>query len=272
MQTSGIDKNVTVNGVTICYDDFGIGDTSMIFVHGFPFDKSSWKPQMDFFKNTHRVISFDHRGFGQSTTAEENVSINLLADDLVKLMDILSINKAILCGLSMGGYVVLNAVSRYPERIEALILSDTQCIADTQEVKEKRNKIIQLIESGGLQVFVDEFVNSIFSKQTLNTNHDLINSIKKAIQSTKEQTIISTLRALSARWETCSSLKEINIPTLILCGKEDKITTPAQSEFLQQNIKNSLLHIITNAGHLSNLEQPEEFNKQMSDFISGFMK
>jgi 3-oxoadipate enol-lactonase len=131
--TQAVEKNlyVDINGITICYDDFGKGLLPIIFIHGFPFDKSSWQPQLDFLRQTHRVIAYDIRGFGNSTSGKEKESIRLFADDLIQFMDALEIDKAIVCGLSMGGYILLNAAFRYPERFEAIVLSDTQCIADS---------------------------------------------------------------------------------------------------------------------------------------------
>ncbi|MBK5286416.1 MAG: alpha/beta hydrolase, partial [Bacteroidia bacterium] len=110
MLTTGADININLNDITICYDDFGKGVIPILFIHGFPFDKSSWQPQMEFLKNTHRVIAYDIRGFGKSTAGDKKISISLFADDLIKLMDALELQKAIVCGLSMGGYILLNAV------------------------------------------------------------------------------------------------------------------------------------------------------------------
>jgi len=132
---TGHDINIKLNGLTISYDDLGKGAVPIIFIHGFPFDKSSWQPQMEFFKKTNRVIAYDIRGFGKSSSGNEKESIRLFADDLIKFMDGLEITKAIVCGFSMGGYILLNAVCHYPKRFDAIILSDTQCIADSVETK-----------------------------------------------------------------------------------------------------------------------------------------
>jgi len=272
MQTTGNDISINLNGVTICYDDFGKGIVPIIFIHGFPFDKSSWQPQMDFLKKNHRVIAYDIRGFGKSTANAENASIRLFADDLIKLMDALQINKAIVCGLSMGGYILLNAVTRYPEKFKAIILSDTQCIADPPEAKEKRYKTIEQIDAGGLIGFAETFVKNIFYQESLETKKELVQKIKNIIFSTSTVTITRTLNALAQRLEMCSSLNEISVPALILCGKEDTVTPPSQAEFLHSNIANSTIHCIDKAGHLSNLEQPDEFNQHLTNFIAGLIK
>jgi 3-oxoadipate enol-lactonase len=272
MQTTGNEINIRVNGITMCYDDLGKGITPVIFIHGFPFDKSSWKPQVDFLKETSRVIAYDIRGFGKSMAGEEKASIALFADDLILFMDALQINKAIVCGLSMGGYILLNAVNRYPDRFEALILSDTQCNDDSAEAKEKRYQTIKQIEEGGKTEFAASFVQNVFCQESIINKTELVEKIKKIILSTSEETIKGALHSLAQRWETCSSLNKITVPTLILCGSEDKLTPLKKSEFLFHNIPGSILHKIEKAGHLSNLEQPDEFNKHLNSFIFSLKK
>ncbi len=268
IQPIGKDININLKGVTICCDDFGTGNIPIIFIHGFPFDKSSWQPQMEFLKHTHRVLAYDIRGFGKSTAGEENVSISLFTDDLIELMDVLQIEKAVACGLSMGGYILLNAVNRYPERFEAIILSDTQCIADSAEGKAKRYKTIDQINEEGLKDFADGFVKNIFCPDSLENKNELVEKIRDIILTTSPITITGTLSALGQRPEMCSTLNEILIPVLILCGEEDTITPMTRAEFLYRNIANSELHSIGKAGHMSNLEQPDEFNSYLTPFIS----
>lgn len=272
MQKTGNDIDINLNGITVCYDDIGTGMIPIIFIHGFPFDKSSWQPQIEFLKKTQRVIAYDIRGFGKSTAGSVKTTISLFADDLIKLMDALQINKAVVCGLSMGGYILLNAVTHYPERFAAIILSDTQCIADSDEAKKKRYKTIDQIEAGGLNDFAEAFIKNIFCQESLKNNTELIQKIKNIIISTLPETITGTLSALAQRPEMCSSLNEISIPALILCGKEDIVTPLAQAESLHSSIPNSELYCIDKAGHMSNLEQPDRFNLHLAVFISGLVK
>lgn len=269
MLINGININITLNGTTICYDDLGAGTIPVIFIHGFPFDKSMWQPQVNFLKSSHRVIAYDIRGFGKSTTGTEKAGISLFADDLIGLMDALQISKAIVCGLSMGGYILLDAIIRYPGRFEAIILSDSQCIADSAETKEKRKSAIQQIEDEGLSKFAEGFVQNVFCKESLINRKDLVEKIKNVILSTTPSVVTATLRALAERDERCSSLHEISIPALILCGTEDSLTPLAQSEFMYSKIINSTFKRIEKAAHLANLEQADEFNGHMNKFISG---
>lgn len=218
------DLFIEIDGLKIYYDDMGTSLIPIIFIHGFPFDKSSWKPQMQFFKKTHRVIAFDIRGFGKSHTNIVKDSINIYAEDLIKLMNALHIEKAIVCGLSMGGYVLLNGVHNHPDRFDAIILSDTKCEADSEEAKTMRLESIEAIKNGGLQNFVEGFTKKVFCQNTLDKKPKLVENIKNLMLSTPQATINLALMALAERAETCTLLHNINIPTLIVCGKEDAVS------------------------------------------------
>ncbi len=272
LKSIGKDCYINVDDITVCYDDFGEGETPIIFIHGFPFDKLSWQPQLQELKSKFRVIAYDLRGFGNSTIGNSNGSIDLFADDLVHFMNKLEIKRAIVCGLSMGGYILLNAIVRYPQRFEAIILCDTQCIADSKEGKENRKKSISEILAGNLNAFTDGFISKVFSEKSLQTKGDIVEKVRSTIFSTKTESIAKTLRILAEREESCSTLPRIICPTLILCGREDAITPIAQAEILHGAISYSQLEIIEDAGHLSNLEQPDKFNKHIFDFISSFIK
>ena len=267
-EIKGYNLTIPVNNFHLSYDDVGEGSVPVIFLHGFPFDKTMWQLQLDFLKSSYRLISCDIRGFGKSTDEISFLSIDLFADDLIAFMDKLSIDKAIVCGLSMGGFVALNATKRFPDRFEALILCDTQCIADTIEVKEKRYKIINEIAIDGVDNFNEGFIKSVFHKDSITNKKELVEQLRNVVFSNSKHIITQGLVALAERSETCSTLNEISIPTLILCGKEDEVTPLAQSEFRNETIKGSILHVIDNAGHVSNLEQADEFNKHLRNFLT----
>ena len=137
-ETKGYNLTIAVNNFNLSYDDVGECDVPVIFLHGYPFDKTMWQGQLDLLKKDYRLIACDIRGFGQSSDETSVLSMELFSGNLIAFMDTLKIKKAILCGLSMGGFIALNVVEKVPERCEALIVCDTQCIADTPEVKEKR--------------------------------------------------------------------------------------------------------------------------------------
>ena len=264
---TGMNLMLNINNLNLSYDDVGEGNIPIIFLHGFPFDKSMWAKQLDFFATTNRVIAIDIRGFGKSTDESTPLSIDLFSDDLMLFMNQMKISKAIICGLSMGGFIALNAQARFPDRFEAIILCDTQCIADTIEVKLNRYKTIDEIALNGTLNFNEAFIKKVFCKNSFTNKQEIVTQLRSVVMANPEQIIINGLKALAERSETCSTLSEINIPTLIICGREDEVTPLEQSEFLHTSIKASALHIIDDAGHVSNIEQPEEFNNEISKFL-----
>lgn len=267
-ETKEYNLTVSVNNFDLSYNDVGEGSIPVIFLHGFPFDKTMWDAQLDFLKSSNRLIAFDIRGFGKSTDEESALSIDLFGDDLIMFMDKLNIDKAIVCGLSMGGYIALNAIKRFPDRFEAVILCDTQCIADSFEAKEKRFRIIDEIEADGVNNFNESFIKKVFHKNSINNKSDQVVQLRRVVFSNSRNIICQGLVAIANRSETCSKLSEITVPTLIICGREDEVTPLARSEFMHKNIKGSIMHVIDNAGHVSNLEQPHEFNKHLHDFLT----
>jgi 3-oxoadipate enol-lactonase len=266
--TKGFNLTAAVNDFELSYDDVGEGSIPIIFLHGYPFDKTMWRGQLDFLKSSHRVIACDIRGFGKSTDEQSPLSMDLFADDVIQFMDELNIDKAIICGLSMGGFIALNALRRFPERFEALILCDTQCIADTAEVKEKRYRTIDQIAADGPADFNEGFIKSVFHEDSIRTKKELVEKLRQVVFANSQHIIAMGLTALAERSETCSTLNAISIPTLIICGREDEVTPLAQSEFMHEKIEASILHVIDKAGHVSNLEQPDEFNKHLLNFLT----
>jgi 3-oxoadipate enol-lactonase len=213
------------------------------------------------------LITVDLRGFGHSSTGNEELSIDLFSDDIIKLMDALKIEKAILCGISMGGYIALNVINRFPERFVGLVLCDTNCIADTKNLREHRYKTIYQIEAHGKSDFAEEFIENAFRRDSFVLKKEVVKKIEASILANTAKVITEGLKALTNRSETCSTLSSITVPTLIICGRNDKLTPVQQSEFLNRHIKRSKLKIIERAAHLPNLEQPDAFNEHLLHFL-----
>lgn len=269
MREIGNNIEITVNDLTVSYNDEGEnGAPVIIFIHGFPFNKSMWDKQVKALKENYRVIAYDVRGHGDSDSGTGDFSIDLFADDLLSLMDELKIDKAMLCGLSMGGYIALNAVEKDPDRFDALILSDTNCIADTSEAKEKRLKTIESIKKNGVEKFAEESIKNLFSPESLSTKEKEIAHVREMILNTSKKSLYKTLQAFYERKETCSKLHDINVPVLIMVGEEDKITPLEAAQMMHEKIEDSVLYIIEHAGHLSNLENPTDFNNQLEKLVS----
>ena len=268
MRLIGNNINITINNLTVSYSDHGPDDAPVIiFIHGFPLNRSMWDMQVEALKDNYRVIAYDIRGHGNSEAGIDEFFIELFVNDLLRFMKKLRIEKSILCGLSMGGYIALNAVLRYPDHFDGLILNDTQCIADTPEIKENRCQAIIRIMKNGVEEYADEIIKNLFAPESFTNKKSAIFAVKKMIIGTTKQSLCNTLHALAERKETCDQLPEINIPVLIMVGKEDKITPIAAAQLMHERILNSKLEIIQHAGHLSNLENPTAFNTHLVNFL-----
>lgn len=267
LQPSGQELEIRVNNALISYNEVGEKDKPVIiFIHGFPFNKKMWNVQLENLGSKYRCIAFDLPGYGGSSS-EEEISIEFYADVLDSFMHLMQIENATICGLSMGGYISLRAIVKYPVRFSRLILCDTNCISDSDEARKKRYATIEAIEKDGLGPFTEGFIKNLFTEKNLNSNMSYVNDIKTIMLSASQESVIGTLKALAARTETCSNLNDIKIPVLIICGEEDKITPIAQAKFLHENIRGSKIKLKPAAAHLSNLEQTELFNKAISEFM-----
>jgi 3-oxoadipate enol-lactonase len=267
MRYPGKNLKITVNNLMVSYNDEGPDQAPVIiFIHGFPFNKSMWDRQMNTLRDNYRVIAYDIRGHGNSDEGTEDFSIELFARDLTALMDTLKINTALLCGLSLGGYIALYAVENYPDRFYALVLSDTQCIADSPEAREKRKLTIESIKENGVENYAGVSIKNLFAPSAFTTHTEEIAAVQKMIVNTSKQTLIKTLVALANRNESCSKLHEIQVPVLIMAGKEDIITPPEASLFMHKKIQKSRMYVLDDSGHLANIENHPVFNDQLKEF------
>ncbi len=259
---------IKLNDITVNYTERGLPQgIPVVFIHGFPFSHEMWEPQMKALPNTIRAITYDVRGHGQTDVGDGLYSIEFFVDDLIALLDHLVIDKAVVCGLSMGGYVALRAYERHPDRVRGLVLADTRSEADPNEAKVKRSASIAAVRKNGVKAFAEGFVKAVFAEQTFRTNPGAVEFIRKIIESNPPTGICGTLLALAARTDTSAVLPSINVPTLILVGEHDKVTPPSASETMHERIKNSELFILKNAAHMSNLENGIEFNERLISFL-----
>ena len=167
----------------------------------------------------------------------------------------------------MGGYIALRAVERKPERVQGLILADTQAKADSNEAKLKRAAAIKSVKAMGVNAYAEGFVKSVFAPQTLANNKAAVEKIRRIIEANSSLGICGALLALASRTDTTESLPGIKAPTLILVGEHDALAPPSASQEMRNRIPNSEIHVIPNAAHMSNLENSEEFNKHLLDFL-----
>ncbi|MGN0022373.1 MAG: alpha/beta fold hydrolase [Sphingobacterium hotanense] len=242
-------------------------EKTIIFLHGFPFNKNMWRDQLESLEDNVTGIAVDIRGHGNSTKGHGFFSIDVFAKDLGVLMRKLEIEDAILCGISMGGYIALRAYQLFPEKISGLILCDTHSKADDNAGKQKRFDAVQAVLQHGRRPYAIGFVGNVFSARSVEDKPEAVELIKSSIRRNSISSICATLLALAARTDTTDVLSEIKVPTLIIRGKEDKITPAELMEELHKKIKGSTYIEFEHSGHLPNLEDTEKFNLHMNTFI-----
>ncbi len=242
----------------------------IIFVHGFPFSKEMWRPQVDALKSNHYVITYDVRGHGASDPDNCQYTVEYFVDDLFALIDHLKLSKVVSVGLSMGGYIALRAIERCPDKFKGLVLCDTRSEADTNEIKVRRAEQARTIRQEGMKTFADGFLKLIFSARSLEKNPEAVGFMKGLIESMNPSAAAGTLIALAARTDSTPALYNIKVPTLLLVGKNDALTPPSASNAMKEKIPSATLHIIPNAAHVSNVENPTEFNSHLLDYLGKF--
>ncbi len=253
----------------IAYETKGANkNRSILFIHGFPVDKSMWDEQSSILSGDHFVATLDIRGHGESSAGSGQYLVEMFVDDLISLMDHLGIEKTCLCGLSMGGYTALRAVDREPDRFSGLILCDTKSSPDTNAAKLNRYNQIRMILDGKKAQFTEGQIKALFAPGSLERRKEAVEKARRTIGSTPDAGLIGVLVALAARMDMTDSLAKISIPTLIIVGEEDKVTPLSEAEAMHAAIRNSALVRIGGAGHFSNLENPGEFNRALRDFLT----
>lgn len=244
-------------------------EKTVIFLHGFPFNKNSWKFQLESLEDNVTGIAIDIRGHGLSTSGHGFFSIDVFAKDLEAFMDKLELEKAILCGVSMGGYIALRAYALFPHKIAGLILSDTHHRPDDNAGKQKRFDSIQAVLRYGRRPFAIAFIDNIFTKKTIQEGAYVVELIKSSIRRNSINSICATQLALASRMDSTDILPKIDVPVLLIRGAEDKITPKELMLEMHTKIKDSKYVEIPNTGHLPNLEAPLSFNREMNNFILG---
>jgi 3-oxoadipate enol-lactonase len=268
LSMSKLQLKAIINQHSLCYQDEGNPKhETIVFIHGFPFNQSIWQQQIEFFKTKYRVITYDIRGHGSSEIGNNTFGLDLFAEDLIGLMNHLDIKKAIVCGLSLGGYILLNAVGRFPERFKAIILNDTKCEEDSISQKINRLTAIKNLNLLGIEQYANHSLTALFTQKNIQNNYYQVDFIKNIILQTSIKTLDKTLIAMAVRKETCSELEQIKVPTLIIVGKEDALIPINVAQSMKNRIKDAQMAIIENAAHLPNLENKDAYNASILNFI-----
>jgi 3-oxoadipate enol-lactonase len=241
----------------------------VVLIHGFPFSSRIWESQVRTLEPSCRVLTYDVRGHGQSDPGDGQYLIEGFVDDLLELMRRVEMPSAALCGLSMGGYIALRAAEREPSSCRALVLCDTRSEADTDEARLKRAAAVRAIREKGVAEYAEAFLKQVFAPESFESRREAVEQVRGIIAATPARTLIGTLIALAARTDTTASLARLRIPALVVVGEHDAVTPVAAARALHERIAGSELAIIPGAGHLPNLERPEELNGRLLDFLQG---
>ncbi|WP_078592924.1 alpha/beta fold hydrolase [Evansella clarkii] len=252
---------LTSNNVTLYYENQGEGK-AIIFTHGASWNHKQWHPQVDYFSENYQTVVWDVRGHGQSSLPKGKVDSEDFSRDLIALLDHLNIEKAVLCGLSMGGHISLQTAIRYPDRVEALILIGTPFTNSFNwyekifvPVNRFSNRLIPMSAAGKIQ-----------AKMLSKFNPDNKDYIQEAFEMIDRNNWNRVWDAVT-RMESGKDLEKVKCPTLLLQGDHDTMIMREQKAMMEK-IKNAQLKIIKNAHHATNLDNPDEVNRVIQEFLT----
>jgi 3-oxoadipate enol-lactonase len=253
--------------VTLRYSEAGQG-TPVVLLHGFPLSGACWQQQQRQLSDRYRVIAPDLRGHGRSPAPLGVYEMDLMARDVLALLDALLIEKAVIMGHSMGGYVSLAAWKLAPERFLALVLIASQAGADTEEGRQGRYKMAEKVAAEGSKVMADAMIPKLFAPE-LPAEAPIRTQVRLMILNTQPAGIIGTLKGMAVRSDSGPLLPDLNIPVLILTGDKDQIIPPAKAKTMASAIPTATLTVVENAGHMVMLEQPAATTTAIRSFLDG---
>jgi pimeloyl-ACP methyl ester carboxylesterase len=241
---------------------------ALVLLHGFPLHGGMWSAQVDALAKQRRVIVPDFRGHGRSEVGDGQYAIDFFADDLFAVLDATAGGKPVIaCGLSMGGYVLLRAVEREPDRFSALVLADTRSGSDNDEGKLKRLDAVRTLRAKGAAAYAEAFVKNALGKTTHAKRPAVVAAVTKMAAGNDPRGLIGAQLAMAARTDTSDMLSGLEIPTLVVVGDEDVLTHPDHSREMATRIPRARLVVVPGAGHLTPLETPTEFTAALSGFL-----
>ncbi|MBI5482471.1 MAG: alpha/beta fold hydrolase [Deltaproteobacteria bacterium] len=250
----------------LCYDDEG-GGPAVVLLHGFPLGRWIWDAPRAALRDRYRVITPDLRGHGDSEVTPGPYTMDALADDVARLLDALQIERVVLGGLSMGGYVVLAFWRRFAARVRALVLCDTRAKGDDRGEKVMRQSTAQVALEQGTAAVVDGMLPKLLAPRTLAEQPDLCAAVRARLARTDPRAVAASLLGMKERDDSTPTLATITVPTLVLVGSDDQLTPPALARELQAGVPGARLEVVADAGHLAPVEQPAATSAALRDFL-----
>jgi 3-oxoadipate enol-lactonase len=239
---------------------------ALLLIHGFPLDHSLWAHQIATLKGWRRIAP-DLRGLGVSEAPADGYSMAAYTDDLVSLLDQLEVEKAVVAGLSMGGYVAFELLRRHRRRVLGLILVDTRAEADTAEGRATRETLMELARREGPGAVGDRMLPRLLGRTSQLTQPHLVPQVKQMVSRWSVPGIVGALGAMRDRPDSTSLLQTIDVPTLVVVGEEDELAPPALSRAMTSAIPSAAMTTIAAAGHLAPLEAPSAVSRVMAEFL-----
>lgn len=254
---------ITNNGYDIGYEESGAGGaTPIVFLHGVGSDKSVWRPQLDYFGRERRAVAFDYPGYGDSDPAPKGTTRDDYASAIISAMHELGIDRAHVCGLSLGGVVAVAMHHADSKRCASLILADTFAVHPEGRAIYERG----VAASGNLRAVAEARVDVLLAQPA-------DPSVRSEVVETMAR-IDPAAYCIGAEavWlaDQRDRAEQIHVPTLVLVGDRDLVTPPELSNELVDLIPDARMQVIAGAGHISNLEKPEAFNRAVDEFIGEF--
>ena len=238
-----------------------------MLIHAFPLTAELWTRQAAAMPDGWSVFAPELPGFGRSHAAPVT-SMDDLARAVLAAMTAVGIERAVIGGLSMGGYITFAMYRQAPQRFAGLVLADTRATPDTDQQKDGRRKAIATVRERGASAIADDMVPKLLGETTRREQPALMQEVRGMIEGNAPAAIAGALQAMMGRPDSTPILGGIAQPTLILCGDEDVLTPPADSQAMHAAIERSRLEIIEGAGHLSNIERPRAFSDALASFLA----
>lgn len=240
--------------------------TPLVLLHAFPLDRRMWRPQLDALEPTRPVVAPDLPGFGTLRSTPPTPELDLWADAVEdQLANVLGRRPAVVCGLSMGGYVALRLAARHPERLAGLVLADSRAAADSPESRTARATSIAAIREHGLAAFVDSLVPRLVSPAATT---ELRASIRALALAQSPATVVRALCAMRDRPDSRPVLAGLRAPVAVIVGEHDLLSPPVEAAAIAAAIDGAVIEVVAGAGHLASLEAPESFNAALARFLA----
>lgn len=257
-----------VEGTRLHYSDAGRGEPALVLLHAFPLHSAMWAPQLTGLSPLRRVIAPDLKGFGASDAPDDLSRYTMAgyADELAGLLDRLGLDRVVLGGLSMGGYVAFAFLRRYRERVAGLVLADTRAGADTIEIFERRTDQQDQVARQGTTALIEVLLAGLLCDHTKGQRLELVEAVRR-LMANPGAGYIGALEAMKHRPDSTAELAAIDVPTLVVVGEDDAPAPPEVARAMHQAIPGSRLAVLARAGHLSNLEAPEGFNAAVAELL-----